>query len=59
MKYAVISDVHANLQALETVLSRIEERPVDRIICLGDLVGYNADPNECVEIVREREIPTV
>lgn len=59
MKYAVISDVHANLQALEAVLSRIEQTPVDQIICLGDLVGYNADPNECVEVVREREIPTV
>jgi predicted phosphodiesterase len=52
MKYAIISDVHANLEALETVLA--DARPqVDAVVCLGDIVGYNADPNACVRIIRE------
>lgn len=48
----MISDVHSNLEALEKVISHVE-KSVDRWICLGDLVGYGANPNECVEIVRE------
>ncbi len=59
MKYAIISDIHANLQALNTVLEKIKELSVDKIICLGDVVGYNANPNECVEIIRDLEIPTI
>ncbi|MCP4645927.1 MAG: metallophosphoesterase family protein [bacterium] len=59
MKYALISDVHANLQALTAVLAKIDENGVDQIVCLGDVVGYNADPDECVRIIRERTIPTV
>jgi predicted phosphodiesterase len=59
LKYAIISDLHANLEALTTVLKVIEDIRVDRIICLGDVVGYNASPNECIDIVREREIPTI
>lgn len=59
MKYAIISDIHANLEALSTVLKTIEDIGVDQVVCLGDVVGYNASPNECVEIVREREIPTI
>jgi len=51
MKYAIISDVHANLEALEAVLA--DMRPhADTVICLGDIVGYNANPNECLELVR-------
>ena len=59
MRYAVISDIHANLEALETVLKRIDESGVDRIVCLGDVVGYNANPNECADIIRGRDIPTI
>ncbi len=60
MRYAIISDVHANLQALEVVLDQIDSMDnIDQIVCLGDVVGYNANPNECVDIIREREIPTV
>lgn len=59
MKYAVISDIHANLEAMNVVLERIDSMDVDQIICLGDVVGYNASPNECCEIIRERNIPTV
>ena len=51
MKYAIISDIHANLEALEAVLA--DMRPhADTVICLGDIVGYNANPNECLELVR-------
>ncbi len=59
MKYAIISDVHGNLQALQAVLAKIDGTGVDQIICLGDVVGYNADPNQCIQIIRERTIPTI
>lgn len=51
MKYAIISDIHANLEALEAVLSDAQPQ-ADAIICLGDIVGYNANPNECLYMVR-------
>jgi predicted phosphodiesterase len=54
MKYAIISDIHSNLEALEKALSIIDGRYVDEIVCLGDIVGYGANPNECVDIVRSR-----
>ena len=55
MIYAVISDIHGNLEALQTVLKYIKsyEKKIDKIICLGDIVGYGADPNECIRITRE------
>ena len=58
MRYAIISDIHANLEATQSVLKYIDERGVDRIICLGDVVGYNANPNECTEAIR-RPVPAV
>lgn len=51
-KIALVSDVHGNLEALEVVLREVEKHKVDRIICLGDIVGYGANPRECCEIVR-------
>lgn len=54
MRLALISDVHANLPALEAVLEAVERLRVDRLICLGDLVGYNAEPSECTLLVRAR-----
>jgi diadenosine tetraphosphatase ApaH/serine/threonine PP2A family protein phosphatase len=51
---AVISDVHANAEALRTVLADIERRGIARIICLGDIIGYGPDPLECVDLVRTR-----
>lgn len=59
MKYAIISDIHSNLEALCSVLDVIDSEGVERIICLGDIVGYGADPNRCVEIIKERNIPSV
>ena len=53
MRIAVISDIHANLHALQAVLAAIARENVDEIWCLGDLVGYGPRPNECVARVRE------
>jgi predicted phosphodiesterase len=54
VKYGLISDLHANVEALEAVLARLAAEGVDRIACLGDVVGYHANPNECVQLVRDR-----
>jgi diadenosine tetraphosphatase ApaH/serine/threonine PP2A family protein phosphatase len=51
---AVISDIHANAEALRSVLADIDQRGLERIICLGDIVGYGPDPLECVDLVRRR-----
>ena len=59
MRYAIISDVHGNLESLTTVLERIDGLNIDQIVCLGDVVGYNANPNECCEILRDRGVPTI
>ncbi len=53
MKWAVISDLHANVEALGAVLAKIEAEGVDEILCLGDIVGYGASPNEVVRLVRQ------
>jgi predicted phosphodiesterase len=54
MQIAVFSDIHANLPALEAVLVDADEVGVDELWCLGDVVGYGANPDECVALVRER-----
>jgi len=54
LRVAVLSDIHSNRQALETVLAAVEEAAVDQIWCLGDMVGYGADPDACTALVRER-----
>lgn len=59
MRFAVISDLHANLEAVRAVLARIESLGVDEIVCLGDVVGYNANPNEAVVELRRRGIRCV
>lgn len=53
MRIGIIADVHANEEALDTVLSALKKADIDRIICLGDLVGYGPNPNECVSKVFE------
>ena len=53
MRYAVFSDIHGNLEALDSVLEKMAEEKPDRYICVGDLVGYGADPNECIRKVRD------
>ncbi|MGE0706473.1 MAG: metallophosphoesterase [Planctomycetota bacterium] len=59
MRYAVISDVHSNLAALEAVLADIDAEGVSEVLCLGDVVGYGPDPIECVDLVRARASVTV
>lgn len=59
MRYAIISDIHSNLEAFRSVLGVIDGSSVDNIICLGDIVGYGADPNECVEIIKSRNISSL
>ncbi|RMG64034.1 MAG: metallophosphoesterase [Calditrichaeota bacterium] len=51
---AIISDIHANLEALQTVLSHIDGLGIHPIYCLGDVVGYGPRPNECVDLVQQR-----
>ena len=54
MNQAVISCLHANLAAVEAVLTDIDAQGIQTITCLGDLVGYGPQPNEVVELVREQ-----
>ena len=59
MKYAVISDIHGNLEALNAVLEYCEDKQVDKYICVGDIVGYNANPAECLETVRRLDLAMI
>lgn len=59
MRIAVISDIHANAEALDRVLLELEQRNVENTICLGDIVGYNADPNPCADRVKQAGIPSL
>lgn len=59
MKYAILGDIHANLEALNAVLADAKKRGVSNYVCLGDIVGYNASPVECLERVRELNCPIV
>jgi predicted phosphodiesterase len=51
--YAIISDVHANLEALQAVLAEIEKGDIDSLLFAGDCVGYGPDPNDCMELLRK------
>jgi predicted phosphodiesterase len=59
MKYAIIADIHANLEALEVVLQDAKEQNCTHYACLGDVVGYNANPKECLDIIRDMGMPCV
>jgi predicted phosphodiesterase len=59
MRVAVISDIHSNLEALRAVLDEIQQDDISLVVNLGDLVGYNANPKECVELVQERKIISI
>ena len=54
MRIAIISDIHSNLEALTSAFAAIDAERVDTIVCLGDIVGYGANPNECLSLVRSR-----
>ena len=55
MRYAVLSDIHGNLEALKAVLDDISGERIDQYLSLGDIVGYGADPKECIRIIRSLE----
>jgi predicted phosphodiesterase len=59
MKYAILADIHANLEALEVVLNDTREQNCTHYACLGDVVGYNANPKECLDKIRDMEMPCV
>jgi len=52
--YGVLGDIHGNREALTAALERLRDCGIDRVLCVGDLVGYNADPDACVELLRGR-----
>ena len=59
MKIALFSDIHANLPALDACLADMDKNKPDAVYCLGDLVGYNIWPNEVIDRIRKRGIPTI
>ncbi|THU39328.1 metallophosphoesterase family protein [Niastella caeni] len=59
MKIALFSDIHANLPALESFFKDLDSKSPDAVYCLGDLVGYNIWPNEVIDEIRKRNIPTI
>ncbi len=59
MRFAVLSDIHSNLEALEAVLADARSERCEEFVCLGDIVGYNADPSACVQRIRDLECPVV
>jgi diadenosine tetraphosphatase ApaH/serine/threonine PP2A family protein phosphatase len=59
MRFAILSDIHSNLEALEAVMLDAEQQKCTHFVCLGDVVGYNANPHECVARIRELGCPVV
>ena len=57
--FAILGDIHANLDALEVVLADCRQQGVTDYLCTGDVVGYNARPHECLQIMRELGCPIV
>jgi predicted phosphodiesterase len=53
MKYGIFGDIHGNLEALQAVVEQLKNQGVEKFICVGDIVGYGANPVECVDLVRE------
>ncbi len=59
MRFAILSDIHSNLEALEAVLADAKTQGCTHFVCLGDIVGYNANPKECLKIIQDMECPVV
>lgn len=59
MRYAFISDVHSNWEALQAVFQSCQEQDVHRIFCVGDIVGYGANPKECIDLIQSQQIISV
>ena len=52
MRYGIISDIHGNLEALQAALDDLSKERIDKYLCIGDVVGYGADPNTCIRLVK-------
>jgi predicted phosphodiesterase len=59
MRYAILSDIHSNLDALEAVMTDIGAQNINQILCAGDIVGYGAAPEQCLDVIRTLKITTV
>jgi len=59
MKFAILSDIHSNLEALKVVLDHAKQQECTHYVCLGDVVGYGPNPKECLSIVRALDCPVV
>ncbi len=59
MRLGLVSDIHANRPALETVLDALDDEDIDRLLCAGDIVGYYTWPNEVIDLLRERDVTVV
>ena len=55
MRYGILGDIHGNLEALKTVLGCYKREGIENFLCLGDIVGYGANPKECLDTVREMQ----
>ena len=53
--YGVLGDIHGNCEALAAALAALDEHGVEQVLCVGDIIGYNADPDACVELLRAHE----
>ena len=59
MRFGILADIHANLEAFTVALQVLEDQGVDQIISLGDVIGYNASPVECLSLLIEKQIPSI
>jgi predicted phosphodiesterase len=59
MRFAIFGDIHSNLEALQAVLQDAQSQGATHYVCLGDIVGYNASPRECLEMVQELDCPVI
>lgn len=58
-KIAIFSDIHGNLQALESIIKDIKEKQIDNVYCLGDVIGIGPNPKECLDIIIKNNINMV
>ncbi|MEE9383272.1 MAG: metallophosphoesterase family protein [Nannocystaceae bacterium] len=59
MRYGIVSDTHGNQEALDAVFRDLDQQRIDEVVCLGDTVGYGADPNSCCDLIRSRARHTI
>ncbi len=59
MRYAIFADIHSNLEAFQTVLKALKELAIDELICAGDIIGYGANPQACLELIKENQVKTI